>query len=476
MKYNLNKLQTELLGYTLDSEQIAAIQSVIQFIEYPLSFTCCIEGRAGTGKTQLAKVITAILSDNNIPYLVVSPTNKSKNVIASVTNTAAITIHTLLSLQPDMNIINLDLKDLKFIQKQTLTYKKHAIWIIDECSMINDTIYSLILELAKKHYCKIIFIGDSKQLAPIKQSHISRTFTNSDIYLSLENVHRQDYLNVSGQLTLMGRVLEYLRNKPLYTFKQSISPTDHSLYVYNNLGQFLLSNIDVFQDAMNLEDPNLIKLISYTNNRVTAINKTIRSLLFPDTYKTTPYHIGEILTGFDTFEYQDNKNVANRAQIENSVDYIVRDCTPICKKLHKSLPISFDGWRLHLFDLLSQSTKTIFMIDPSDQAKMFQLSNSIELARLHAIDTNKPSDWQQYYSLINSFATPIDFTVQSRIIKRKTLDYGYCITVHKSQASQYDVTLVDMENILLCQNEQELRQLQYVALSRAQGDVYLYKR
>ena len=77
---------------------------------------------------------------------------------------------------------------------------------------------------------------------------------------------------------------------------------------------------------------------------------------------------------------------------------------------------------------------------------------------------------------MKKFLTPIDLSIQGRTIKKKSLDYGYCITVHKSQASQYDTILVDMENILLCPRQKELRQLQYVALSRTQGDIHLYQK
>ena len=58
----------------------------------------------------------------------------------------------------------------------------------------------------------------------------------------------------------------------------------------------------------------------------------------------------------------------------------------------------------------------------------------------------------------------------------KSLDYGYCISAHKSQSSSYLAVLVDMENILQCTDPEELRQLQYVALSRTTNDIYLYQR
>ena len=60
------------------------------------------------------------------------------------------------------------------------------------------------------------------------------------------------------------------------------------------------------------------------------------------------------------------------------------------------------------------------------------------------------------------------------MIKRKSLDYGYCISTHKSQGSTYQFVIVDMENLLRCPNKEELRQLQYVAMSRASGGLIIY--
>ena len=45
------------------------------------------------------------------------------------------------------------------------------------------------------------------------------------------------------------------------------------------------------------------------------------------------------------------------------------------------------------------------------------------------------------------------------------------MSVHKSQGSNLNTVLVDMDNILTCHNYELLRQLQYVALSRTRKDI-----
>ena len=74
---------------------------------------------------------------------------------------------------------------------------------------------------------------------------------------------------------------------------------------------------------------------------------------------------------------------------------------------------------------------------------------------------------------MGSFLTPYDLIYEGRTVRKKTLDYGYCITSHKSQGSSYDNVLIDMGNIFLCKNDMERRQLQYVAMSRTRKDIHM---
>lgn len=69
--------------------------------------------------------------------MVITPTNKSKNVIASVVDSEAITVHRLLSLSPQVDILELDLKELNFIQKILYIYNikqsgllMNAVWLM----------------------------------------------------------------------------------------------------------------------------------------------------------------------------------------------------------------------------------------------------------------------------------------------------------------------------------------------------------
>ena len=55
----------------------------------------------------------------------------------------------------------------------------------------------------------------------------------------------------------------------------------------------------------------------------------------------------------------------------------------------------------------------------------------------------------------------------------KDLDYGYAMTVHKSQGGTFDRVGVDLGNLKTCKDKNLMRRLIYVAISRAKDVAYL---
>lgn len=460
LKYDLSKLESELLSFQLDSKQKEVLNAALSYIEEKPSITnmqhLCISGRAGTGKTQICALIVEILKDNKIPFLVITPTNKSKNVIASVVNSEAITVHRLLNLSPQVDILELDLKDLNFIQqgKSPMYIQYNSIWIIDECSMVNDDLYKLIVEQANDFNCKIIWLGDEKQLSPVNQKQISKTFSDSVKY-TLSKVYRQ---STSSSIS---STLETLRSKPIYTFKSTPEDEHGYIKVYNNIKVMLEEYSYLFKVGMNLEDQRIVKLVTYTNKRIEALNQIIRRLVFND---NDEYHFGEVLTGYDSCNYK------SKGSIENSADYLV-------KEVEDTTFQGLKAYKLTLYDPMREKEFEVLILSRYNSDYDFQkLSLKIENMRVKAVKSKSSKDWRAYYQFQEAFLSPIDLTYNNRVIKRKSLDYGYCISAHKSQSSSYLAVLVDMENIFQCTDPEELRQLQYVACSRTTGNLIIYQR
>ena len=445
----------------LADEQLNALNKMEEFTENSEP-VLILQGFAGTGKTTILNEYIQYLDSVGVNFVLCAPTHKAKLVMEEVTGYDAITVHKLLSLSPNIEIFNLDYKDLKFQSKGIDEIPTNGIVIIDEASMINDEMYKLLIEFCNKAKTKLLFIGDKCQLQPVNDNSVSMVFDCSN-KITLTKIHRQ--IDTNGLLPLLSN----LRENPMKVFKP-ITASEGSLIVYNNAKDFMIEASKYFKTAVNHQNINEVKLVAYTNARVRGLNKCMRRLLWDD---DNEYHKFEFLTGYENFEF-------NKGQFYNSLDYVVIS-EP--KKIYRYIPyfMKLPGYDLELYDRVYKCLLNVFILDRTiDSNYIGSLSDLIEDIRISAIEAKKRGNrtksgllWRKYFEVMKSFASPIDMMFDNRVIKKKTFDYGYAATTHKLQGTSIGTVFVDMANLLQCKNRDELRQLQYVALSRTKTDAYI---
>lgn len=459
MENTLNNLESKHLTFKLGEEQREALLSVFSFItNEDKFFTLC--GSAGTGKSTIALLIIEFLKIKKIPYQLVAPTHKSKRVLRDMTGESVITIHQLLSLKPTIDVLDLDLNDLRFTSS-TLSdsVPANGVLIIDECSMINDELYDFIVESCNDKKCKILFLGDIRQIEPVKQKSLAKPF-KIDNRFELSKIYRQSNDNPLRDL------LAELRKKPKAEFN-SFESDKGSLIVYDDWHPFIKRNIDLFREAIITQNPEYVKILAYTNKRVEAFNRVIRDSLFDHPKE---FEFGEFLTGYDNCEFN-----PTGMTITNSNDYQIQSAY----ETHTNVEgLILNGWLLRLYDFETESINDVFVLSKNNDKDLLEkLAFLIEDIRTEAIRCKdikaKRMLWKRYYKITGSFITSFDLKYDDRVIKKKSIDYGYALSVHKSQGSTYDTVMVDMGNIMKCLNKIELRQLQYVAMSRTRKNILL---
>lgn len=453
MEEILNQLESTYLTFKLGEEQREALLSVFQFVTNDGYDSMTIAGRPGVGKSSICKLITRFLEKKDINYQLATPTHKSKKILANFTGRDVVTIHQLLALKPSIDILDLDMKDLQFSMTTSDSIPRNGVLLIDECSMINDVLYEAIAESCQSKNCKFIAFGDACQIKPVKQRGLAKTFQLNNSF-ELTKVYRQIGENCVRDL------LEELRKRPIYNF-QSQASKDGNIEVFNDYKDLIYKIIPLFKASVEESDPNKIKLIAYTNKRVQAFNRVIRNLLFMENVQE--YVVGDILFGYD-----------NSKGIENAGDYQVKSACKIREQIGSQ---SMIGWYLEVWDFDLEMNKTLFVLSVENPPESFvNLGREIEEIRVEAINSTgyrRKTLWTQYYRLIESFLSPIDIFLDGRTVRCKSIDYGYAITAHKSQSSTYDNVAVDIGNILRCPDKQELRQMEYVAISRTRKDAFI---
>ena len=129
----------------LGEDQINSLNSIKNFIK---SDKLCYSliGYAGTGKSTLIKEIIDYLEKEWINYILCAPTHKAKVVLERFTNREGVTLHKLLSLSPNIEILNLDFRELQFSMGNKPLFPYKGVIICDESSMVNDELFKMLEE------------------------------------------------------------------------------------------------------------------------------------------------------------------------------------------------------------------------------------------------------------------------------------------------------------------------------------------
>jgi ATP-dependent exoDNAse (exonuclease V) alpha subunit len=137
----LNDLVKTELSFELSNDQYIILLAIFSILESDGFQEITLSGSAG--KTELIKIINKFCIVRNLNCQFAAPTHKAAEVLSSkleVLNSVK-TIHQLLNLTTKINIIDFDFKNIIFENVADVIFSKNQIIIIDECSMINDSLY-----------------------------------------------------------------------------------------------------------------------------------------------------------------------------------------------------------------------------------------------------------------------------------------------------------------------------------------------
>ena len=451
------------MDFKLGEDQINAIEAIKKFLKSS-EIAISISGFAGTGKSTITKEIVKYLEDIDKTYVLCAPTHIAKLVLEQFTEREAITLHKLLSMTPNIEILNLDFKDLKFfMNNRTTLFPTDGVIICDEASMVNDELFDALIIKCREYSSKLIFSGDMAQLRPVTALTHSKVF-NLKGSIKLNKIYRQS--EESGLVT----ILPILRETVIPRFKDSIG-TKGSLTCHVDMREFFSYIIPSFKKSIRDGDILGSKVLAYTNERVGILNKKVKEIIFG---LDKEYSQFEFLTCYDNIKF-------NGSDFWNSMNYIVID-EPVKTNIEIPNFMSLPGYRLNLYDSSSKSSTEICILSRQiSKDYLDSLCYTIESTRLEAIELKRRRSpqssrkWREYYAIMNSFATPGDLFFDGRLIRKKTFDYGYACTVHRSQGQNLNNVFIDMKNISLCRDRDEWRQLQYVSVSRAKNNVYIFQ-
>ncbi|WP_372802334.1 ATP-dependent RecD-like DNA helicase [Lutibacter sp.] len=444
------------------NSQELLLENLVEFIFDKSKETLfIIKGYAGTGKTTTISTVVNNLWKIGKKAVLLAPTGRAAKVISGYSNRQAFTIHKKIYFPKKNKAGGVDF---------TLQPNKHTntIFIIDEASMIPDSPSnaklfengSLLDDLMSYVYsgvnCKIIFIGDTAQLPPVKLS-ISPALDAQKLELNYNKIVTEIELNEvmrqhsdSGILINATELRLILANNGFDEFKFQLGFPDLIRLVD---GYEIEDAINTAYDNIGVEDT---AFIVRSNKRANQYNQQIRSKIRGQE--------NEISTGDFVMVVKNNyfwlKDSSDAGFIANG---------DICEVLQIYNTKELYGFRfaevkVRMIDYPNQKPfDTVLLLDTlTSESPSLTYEESNKLYQEVGKDfAHEKSKYKQFLGI-----------KKSKYFNALQVKFSYAVTCHKSQGGQWKTVFIEQPYLPDGQNIEYLRWL-YTAVTRAQEKVYL---
>jgi ATP-dependent exoDNAse (exonuclease V) alpha subunit len=420
----------------LTPEQEAALAALNGFVQGTEKLYL-LTGYAGTGKTTLLQVFVQGLRDrgDDRPIVLSAFSNKATKVLAAMAaqwrlEIDAMTCCKLLGLRP---VIDEESGKQVFAidRQQASQIDRYRLVIVDECSMINQELWELLVNAVSNLYrgTQILFVGDPAQLPPVNEPE-SACFR--------QIVHKSQLTEVVRYGGAIGVIAEDLRRNldrdrlPQFTNDTNAAKTEGCFVLPRPAWHDLL--LRAFTSPAYQRNPDQVRALAYTNRRVAELNQLIRRAIYgPNALRFVP----------------DERLIAVNPCLEEEA--IVLPTSGECEVLH--IARGREGeWPLWILEVETDAGdfKTLRVLHESGQGEF--------KARLDFLAKEKR--WMEFWDLQQRF---------------HQVDYAYSLTIHKSQGSTFQDVFVDVPSMAANRNVIERNQLCYVAFTRAAKRLFLYQ-
>ena len=456
-------------GITYNKEQQSAIINAVAFLNHNTDPTqyYVIEGKAGTGKTTIAKEILKEFEDEQIYVAAVS--HKAKGVIKNSfgEDTRGKKFFSIAGLLGMKGINDNDTQTTKFQTgiKVPLLDNPPALLVIDEASMITEDVLKKIIDInsSLSRPFQMLFLGDIGQIQPIRDDQSEFYRTHKDLLNK-----KSDIFNSKHKSKLITRVRQGEANPILpyadYFWENSqkenpeLNPTQHivrnnqitdkgSLLFSNSEGEVLNSVIKAVKNAVEKGLTNHVKIVTYHVNEKTELNQKIHEALFG---KDSDYSKGDMLILNSPYDLPDVN-----ATMENSSEIQIKGIqdTDVDEFGVNTLYLETNG--IAYTRTGNEQKDCVIQVVSRNDIGLYNQKLQ-ELASQAKRQTNKVLKrqmWRDFWEYKGRYAD---------------VDFGYAITAHKSQGSTYDIVVVDEKDIMgtSATSNQEKSELIYTALTR----------
>ena len=457
-------------GFDLTPAQREALETLLQWRQAGTHGV--LEGFAGTGKTTvlMALVLELACRGEADALHVTAPTHKAAQVlnqkITEVCDAAGVevpaeagTIHSRLSLKPKRTKPG---EPEAFVTSKKPKLTRGGYLVLDECSMVGRFLFDYVMECAAAYGVTVLFSGDPKQLRPVNEPGISRSFALGGKVV-LNEVLRHD-----GAVLRLATAIRSMHKFALPVIKTDVGATSrvNAYLSRETLTESWLNQVAAEHEAQQASDT---VMLCWTNRERRTANRRARGRIYgPD---VPEFMAGDELVMLSPFTAGDQVLLANNADVRITAAELV-EWQPV-----KGLEFVYSCWKLYVEDfgdihVLTEAESGQHKRDwqrigkeisaaveeaKAEHDRVSKLANRDEKTWYAAMDNLRSAKerWgTEYYALKEAFAW---------------VDHRYALTVHKSQGSTYPAVFVNPD---VLEAKDERPALMYVAVTRAAKEVH----
>ena len=481
MKFEVANGKDNISTLAFTKDQQKAYLELINFIASDYDdkdYKRALVGPAGTGKTYLVK---ALIKHCKLSYSMIglaAPTHKACRVLQESINLPSVKVNTLqsdLGLRLNFNVDKFDINHPPFDPRGRIKIGEYKLYIVDEASMINRGLCTFLEKTCKTNQCKIIYIGDDSQLAPVGEKY-SSSLRGVKTYKLYQIVRQEDDNPIRYLLDLLRYDIKHRTFKFLEYISKTKDQFDSSFtkgFQVCNAKEFSEIVYNNFNDEQITKNVDYAKIIAYTNLCVSNWNNFVRNSIIKDSNKA-------IVTKNDLFiSYTTLVDSFNQPIIKNSEEYIVHE---VVNYVHPKYELK--GFMVRFQAIHGGAISSpLFILDHTDRftiQKYVEVSDKLISEAKNASSTLRGEKWKTYFTFKESCLLLMNIIKRDNTpLYSRDIDYGFALTSHKSQGSTFDTALVDVMDIVYDKygrpytDAEEINRRLYVACSRAKNKLYL---
>jgi dda DNA helicase len=493
--------------FPLGEEQVVALQDLIDYVLSDDLEPITLSGSAGSGKTALIKYLDEFIyryRSYGYNFLYAAPTHAATVYLGLNLGFLPYTLQSIM-----VNRYDDKTKKWKkaFSSKFQLNLMKQNVLIIDESSMISNTDLADLLRLSKKHILKVIFLGDKVQIPEVSVNKIKQI---SDVFTKLDNITLTKVHRTSNDDIL--KILTEIRENP-DGYLPIVNNTDNlKFYSQIDKPKFYMDFLDTY-----IKEPEDTVFITYTNNSIKLFNNSVRKDVYGSREDLKTLFVGETIIGYGGY----NNKTVSAGNLANSIRFkveAVNKCKSFMRinafsKIANSIDSTLGRVTTDYYQLSLEDSIIFDEITSEDMEENNKIISAIFRRVFHLKQKAlRDGSWKTYFVKMNDVTKALStidlgnayiynptsdkmelfnkFSVTHKNLRLsspelfidKGIDFGYAITIHKSQGSTYKNVFFDSSSTennttpLLANGVKvgtEGNSLNYVGMSRAKDNLFV---